>query len=55
MGKVVKSILIAVIFVICVTLIIIGQKNIGLQGLATMLVGLAGLLGLLFQYNKKYA
>ena len=34
-------------FIASVALIIIGQKNIGPQGLLTMLAGLAGLIGLL--------
>lgn len=54
MGKALKSILIAVIFVICVALIIVGQKSIGAAGLLTMVAGLAGLLALLFVYNRKY-
>lgn len=54
MGKALKSILIAALFVVCVVLIIVGQKNIGLPGLFTMIGGLAGILGLLFLYNRKY-
>lgn len=47
--------LVAVIFfVICVALVIIGQKNIGLQGTLVMLAGLAGLIILLYLYNRKY-
>ena len=42
------------IFIASVALIIIGQKNIGPQGLLTMLAGLAGLIGLLAFYNHKY-
>ena len=45
---------IIVIFIASVALIIIGQKNIGPQGLLTMLAGLAGLIGLLAFYNHKY-
>ena len=46
--------IVAVIFIASVALIIIGQKNIGPQGLLTMLAGLAGLIGLLAFYNHKY-
>jgi uncharacterized membrane protein len=48
------GILVAIIFVVCIALVVIGQKNTGPQGLLTMLVGLAGLLVLLGIYNSKY-
>ena len=51
--QVLVGIIVAVIFIASVALIIIGQKNIGPQGL-TMLAGLAGLIGLLAFYNHKY-
>jgi len=43
-----------VVFIICLALIIIGQKTAGKLDLAIMLIGLAGLLGLLYDYNRKY-
>lgn len=52
--QVLVGIIVAVIFIASVALIIIGQKNIGSQGLLTMLAGLAGLIGLLAFYNHKY-
>lgn len=52
-GKV-KSIVMAVVFIVCLALVIIGQKNISAVGLMMELVGLAGLLTLLFVYNSKY-
>ena len=33
-----------VFFIVCVALVIMGQKNVGVQGLMVMLLGLAGLL-----------
>ncbi|MFG6369055.1 MAG: hypothetical protein K1W16_11635 [Lachnospiraceae bacterium] len=42
------------IFIISIILIVTGQRNIGPTGLLTMLVGLAGILVLLYLYNKKY-
>lgn len=43
-----------IVFVVCLALIIIGQRNIGVKGLALELVGLIGLLTLLFVYNHQY-
>ena len=54
MSNVVKNIILLVIFVVCIALIIIGQKNIGVTGLVMELIGLAGLLVLLYHYNRKY-
>lgn len=54
MSNVIKNIISIVIFVVCLALIVIGQKNIGATGLAMELVGLTGLLVLLFLYNRKY-
>lgn len=42
------------IFIVSIVLIVTGQRNIGPAGLLTMLVGLAGILVLLYLYNKKY-
>lgn len=50
LGMVLKSICV----LICVGLVIIGQKNISYQGLFTMLAGLSGILLLLYLYNNKY-
>ncbi|MGX6977803.1 DUF6903 family protein [Vagococcus elongatus] len=35
-------------------LVIRGQKYIGYSGLVSMLIGLAGLLMLMWDYNRKY-
>ena len=43
-----------VVFIVCLVLIIVGQKNIRAMGLAMELIGLIGLLVLLFLYNRKY-
>lgn len=42
------------IFIVSIILIVTGQRNIGPAGLLTMIVGLAGILVLLYLYNKKY-
>ncbi|WPB39480.1 DUF6903 family protein [[Clostridium] scindens] len=52
--KIITGIIVLVIFVICLALIIVGQKHVGTQGLLTMLLGLAGLIGLLAYYNSRY-
>ncbi|EJQ43060.1 hypothetical protein IEE_03238 [Bacillus cereus BAG5X1-1] len=43
-----------VVFIACLSLIIIYQKTAGKFELGMMLIGLAGLLGLLYNYNRKY-
>ena len=54
MSNVIRNIILLIIFVVCIALIIIGQKNIGASGLVMELVGLAGLLALAFLYDRKY-
>lgn len=48
------KILYLIIFIVCIALLVLGQRNIGVEGLLVMLVGLAGILGLMYIYNKKY-
>ena len=52
-GKI-GTILKAVLFVIFLVMVIWGQRQIGYGNLAMMLIGLAGMLGLLYSYNRKY-
>ena len=52
--KVLAVILKCICLVICVGLVIVGQKNISYKGLYTMLGGLCGILLLLYFYNRKY-
>lgn len=54
MNNVVKNIIMIIVFVVCLALIIIGQKNISATGLIMELVGLVGLLTLLLIYNNRY-
>ncbi len=54
MGKVIKNVILLVVFVVCLGLVIIGQRNISLTGLSMELIGLVGLLVLLSLYNRKY-
>ncbi len=52
--KYVIRLLYLLVFIASMTLIVTGQRKIGPGGLATMLVGLLGILLLLYLYNKKY-
>lgn len=51
--KVIIGILVAAVFVLCIALVVIGQRHIGLGGLGLELLGLVGLLFLLWLYNYK--
>lgn len=52
--KIITGLLVAIVFIVCIVLVIVGQKNIGPSGLLMMLAGLAGLLALLWLYNRQY-
>lgn len=54
MEKWLKIILNIVIFVICIALICTQQRNVGAAGLGLMVVGLGGILFLLYCYNRQY-
>lgn len=41
-------------FILSLTLIIVGQKNVSIVGFANEIIGLTGLLVILFIYNRKY-
>lgn len=44
----------AVLFVLFIAMIVWGQTQVSYGNLVIMLIGLGGLLGLLYSYNKKY-
>lgn len=52
--KIIAGILVAIAFCVCIVLVIVGHRNIGLQGLITELTGLAGLIVLLWLYNRQF-
>lgn len=52
--KLIIGILAAIVCCLCVALVVIGHRNIGLQGLIMELVGLAGLIFLLWMYNRQF-
>ena len=50
----VRGLLYLLFFIGCVALVVAGQRTIGPGGLGIMLLGLLGILVLLFHYNSKY-
>ncbi len=52
--KILIGIIVFVVFIACVALVVTGQRNIGPSGLLTQLAGLAGLIVLLWLYNRQY-
>lgn len=54
MNKYVKTIACLVVFIVCIVLVVVGQKTVGIPYLLMELLGLAGLLIMLYFYNKKY-
>jgi len=53
MNSITKIVINIIAFIVFLSMIIIGQRNIGIPGLCIMLLGLTGLLTQLFLYNKK--
>ncbi len=49
-----KGLLALAAFIGCMALIIVGQRFRGLPWIGVMLLGLAGLLALLYLYNRRY-
>lgn len=54
MKQTITTILTIVVFIVCIALVITGQRNAGAKGTGIMLLGLAGLIGLLWNYNRKF-
>lgn len=48
------SLILILCFILSLSLIIVGQKNISAMGFANEIIGLIGLLVVLFVYNIKY-
>ncbi|MFV0379283.1 MAG: DUF6903 family protein [Anaerorhabdus sp.] len=49
-----KTIIAVICFLASVALVVIGQKNIGYDGLFLELIGLTGLIIMLYLYNRKF-
>ena len=54
MNTITKNIIAVICFIVSIVLVFMGQANVGYTGLAMELIGLAGLLILLYLYNRKY-
>ena len=54
MSRVLQNLVMAAVILVCLALIIIGQKHISVSGLTMELVGLVGLLVMLFWYNRRF-
>ncbi|MEG1519525.1 MAG: hypothetical protein RR458_00935 [Clostridia bacterium] len=52
--KILITIALVVVFIASVALVIYGQQNIGYLGLGLMLLGLGGILVLLYLYNRQF-
>lgn len=50
----IKNIVMGILFFVFLAMIIIAQRSVSVTNLGIELVGLAGLLTLLYIYNKKY-
>ena len=50
----IRTLIMAIVFVVCLALIMIGQKNIGVPGLIMELARLVGMQTHLFIYNNKF-
>ena len=54
MNQTIKNVMAVICFIVSFALVFIGQRNVGYQGLAMEMIGLVGLLILLYLYNRKY-
>lgn len=54
MNQTLSTVLKVVTFIVCIALVIWGQRTTGYIYLAVQLIGLAGILVLLYLYNKSY-
>ena len=52
--SILKTVLAIVLFIVGVAFVVVGQRHIGPQGLLVMLLGLVGLILLLYLYNRKF-
>lgn len=54
MNNTTKNLILLAIFIVSMALIFIGQKDTGYPGLGMEVVGIVGLVSVLFIYNKRF-
>lgn len=54
MNEIVGRVLKVLFFIVCIVLVVYGQRTVGKGYLLMQLIGLGGLLVLLWNYNRKY-
>jgi len=54
MNEAFSRVLKVLFFIVCVALVVYGQRTVGKGYLLMQLIGLGGLLVLLWNYNRKY-
>ena len=54
MSGVLKIVINVILFIAFMTMVVLGQRSIGYAGLSVMMIGLIGLLGQLWAYNRQY-
>lgn len=52
--KIITNVILLIVFGFSVALTVTGQRNIGPGGLGLQLLGLAGMIFLLWNYNRKF-
>ena len=53
-SNIIKTILSLIAFIVCVALVVIGQKTVGIPHLMLEIVGVIGIMILIYLYNRKY-
>lgn len=54
MSKLMKAILTLAAFLVCIGLVVVGHRQIGPAHLGIMMIGLFGLLAMLWLYNRQF-
>ena len=53
-SNIINTILSLIAFIVCVALVVIGQKTVGIPNLMMEIVGVIGIMILIYLYNRKY-
>ena len=54
MKEKILNLVLVICFILSVSLIIVGQKNVSIVGFTNEIIGIAGFIVVLFRYNRKY-